>query len=55
MCKVMCLTSLLPEVKGVAIPPIAGPSFDVCAPLFKDQAMPGDENVGGGVPASSGE
>ena len=54
-CKVMHLTSPLPGVEGVVIPPIAGPSWEAHTPLFKEQAISGDENVRGGVPTLSGE
>src|SRR5882724_1508242 len=51
------IVTLTPEVTDVVapLPPIAGPSRASRAPLFEEAAGSGDEQVGGGAPASSGK
>src|SRR5882724_5119928 len=55
--KVTQIMTPMPEVTDVAapLPPIAGPSWVSCAPLFEVADGSGDEQVGKGAPTSSGK
>src|SRR5882724_8868465 len=55
--KVTQIATPMPEVATVEAPPppIVGPSWARCAPLFEEAEVSGDDRVEKGAPASSGK